>query len=145
MDETNACLPARNALRLAEELRIDMAALERRVDRNEQDRVRLGERVTASEERMSDHESLQHEAVKKMGYALDSLNETVGGLKLLVDAALSSPTAVPIALRWKDTPLIEKSKLAAAVVAVLLMPDVLRHLLGWTIQGIAHVGGILFP
>lgn len=126
------CYVAHDALNLAREVDVRMNALTRRVDQIDADKMRLGDRVTAIDERMTDHESVTNRAVKKMNDTLDGLSDTVGSLKQTLEAALAAPPipgGMALIQSWRETPPSAKAKIGAVIVGLLVTPEVLKPLI----------------
>lgn len=132
----DTCYGAQEALEQAKELRVNVNALQRRADLFDMDKLRLGERVSDIDARMTEHESVTQSAVQQMNHALNTLNETVGSLQQTLAAV--PMRGVTMLDKWRNTPLHAKAKLSTLFVSLLMAPDVIRDFIAPLLKAVVH-------
>ena len=136
------CYGAEEALSIVQELRVAHNALERRTDRGDEDRIRLGDRMTSLAEQLEEHETMQNQALRKVTDSLTDLSDSLRSLHEMVERAATAPKIPPgtaLVEGWKQTPAMAKAKISTIVVAALLAPEVLKALGTWLLQLLQHL------
>lgn len=114
MTEPN-CVAGLDAIAQVRDLTVDLRAVERRVDRSDNEQRKLDDRIVRVEERMEDHESTSQQAVRKLGETVDLLRQTLE--HAIATTPVSPPTS--IVASWSQAPLAAKAKVGGSVIGAL--------------------------